>query len=61
MTGPKFLHGDAATPAPSGERPRVAAYDLGSNSFHLPVGKADGQGGLVELAREHEMVRLGAP
>ena len=59
MTGPKFLHGDAATPAPNGERPRVAAYDLGSNSFHLLVAEADGRGGLVELARGHEMVRLG--
>jgi exopolyphosphatase / guanosine-5'-triphosphate,3'-diphosphate pyrophosphatase len=59
MTGPKFLRGDAATPAPNGERPRVAAYDLGSNSFHLLVAEADGQGGLVELARGQEMVRLG--
>jgi len=59
MTGPKFLRGDAATPAPTGERPRVAAYDLGSNSFHLLVAEADGKGGLVELARAQEMVRLG--
>jgi exopolyphosphatase/guanosine-5'-triphosphate,3'-diphosphate pyrophosphatase len=59
MTGPKFLRGDAATPAPAGERPRVAAYDLGSNSFHLLVAEADGQGGLIELARGQEMVRLG--
>jgi exopolyphosphatase / guanosine-5'-triphosphate,3'-diphosphate pyrophosphatase len=59
MTGPKFLHGEAATPAPIGERPRIAAYDLGSNSFHLLVAEADGKGGLVELARGHEMVRLG--
>jgi exopolyphosphatase/guanosine-5'-triphosphate,3'-diphosphate pyrophosphatase len=55
----KFLRGEEATPAPSGERPRVAAYDLGSNSFHLLVAEADGQGGLVELARGQEMVRLG--
>lgn len=40
-------------------RPRVAAYDLGSNSFHLLVAEADGQGGLLELARGQEMVRLG--
>ena len=59
MTGPKFLRGDAATPAPNGERPRVAAYDLGSNSFHVLVAEADGHGGLVELARGQEMVRLG--
>jgi exopolyphosphatase/guanosine-5'-triphosphate,3'-diphosphate pyrophosphatase len=37
----------------------VAAYDLGSNSFNLLVAEADGHGGLVELARGHEMVRLG--
>jgi exopolyphosphatase/guanosine-5'-triphosphate,3'-diphosphate pyrophosphatase len=59
MTGPKFLRGDAATPAPTGDRPRVAAYDLGSNSFNLLVAEADGKGGLVELARGQEMVRLG--
>jgi exopolyphosphatase/guanosine-5'-triphosphate,3'-diphosphate pyrophosphatase len=59
MTGPKFLRGSEATPAEAGDRPRVAAYDLGSNSFHLLVAEADGQGGLVELARGHEMVRLG--
>jgi exopolyphosphatase / guanosine-5'-triphosphate,3'-diphosphate pyrophosphatase len=59
MTGPKFLYGEDATPAPNGERPRIAAYDLGSNSFHLLVAEADGKGGLVELARGHEMVRLG--
>jgi hypothetical protein len=34
MSGLKFLRGgDPATPAPGGDRPRVAAYDLGSNSF----------------------------
>ena len=59
MEGPRFLRGSEATPARAGERPRVAAYDLGSNSFHLLVAEADGQGGLVELARGHEMVRLG--
>ena len=59
MSELKFLHGAAATPAPVGERPRVAAYDLGSNSFHLLVAEADGNGGLVELARGQEMVRLG--
>ncbi|MBN2577355.1 MAG: hypothetical protein JXP73_22520 [Deltaproteobacteria bacterium] len=56
----KFLRGSEATPAQAGEqRPRVAAFDLGSNSFHLLVAEADGQGGLVELARGQEMVRLG--
>ena len=58
----KFLRGGDATPATpgqTGDRPRVAAYDLGSNSFTLLVAEADGQGGLVELARGQEMVRLG--
>jgi exopolyphosphatase/guanosine-5'-triphosphate,3'-diphosphate pyrophosphatase len=59
MIGLKFLRGSEATPAQVGERPRVAAYDLGSNSFHVLVAEADGQGGLVELARGQEMVRLG--
>jgi exopolyphosphatase / guanosine-5'-triphosphate,3'-diphosphate pyrophosphatase len=59
MVGPRFLRGSEVTPAQPGERPRVAAYDLGSNSFHLLVAEADGQGGLVELARGQEMVRLG--
>ncbi len=57
--GPKFIRGSEATPSQAGDRPRVAAYDLGSNAFHLLVAEADGQGGLVELARGHEMVRLG--
>jgi len=59
MAAFKFLRGDDATPAQVGDRPRVAAYDLGSNSFHLLVAEADGNGGLVELARGQEMVRLG--
>jgi exopolyphosphatase / guanosine-5'-triphosphate,3'-diphosphate pyrophosphatase len=59
MSGPKFVRGVAVTPAAGGVRPRVAAYDLGSNSFHLLVAETDGQGGLVELARGQEMVRLG--
>jgi len=59
MFGPKFLRGEDATPAPGGDRPRVAAYDLGSNSFHLLIAEIDDKGGLVELARGQEMVRLG--
>jgi exopolyphosphatase/guanosine-5'-triphosphate,3'-diphosphate pyrophosphatase len=58
MSEPKFLWGDR--PASEGKiRPRVAAFDLGSNSFHLLVAETDGQGGLIELARAQEMVRLG--
>jgi exopolyphosphatase / guanosine-5'-triphosphate,3'-diphosphate pyrophosphatase len=59
MIGPRFLWGNDVTPAEGQDRPRVAAYDLGSNSFHLLVAEADGKGGLVELARGQEMVRLG--
>jgi exopolyphosphatase / guanosine-5'-triphosphate,3'-diphosphate pyrophosphatase len=59
MSEPRFLWGDKATASEGQNRPRVAAYDLGSNSFHLLVAEADGQGGLVELARGQEMVRLG--
>jgi exopolyphosphatase/guanosine-5'-triphosphate,3'-diphosphate pyrophosphatase len=59
MSEPKFLWGDKATASEGKNRPRVAAYDLGSNSFHLLVAEADGEGGLVELARGQEMVRLG--
>ena len=59
MLGPKFLRGDQAPTSEGQGRPRVAAYDLGSNSFHLLVAEADGHGGLVELARGQEMVRLG--
>ena len=59
MSEPKFLWGDKAAASEGQNRPRVAAYDLGSNSFHLLVAEADGEGGLVELARGQEMVRLG--
>lgn len=59
MTSFRFLHGKDAASAQRGDRPRVAAYDLGSNSFTLLVAEADGNGGLVELARGQEMVRLG--
>jgi len=47
-------------PVAAGPRSRVAAYDLGSNSFHLLVAEADGQGGLRLLEQAQEMVRLGA-
>lgn len=36
----------------------VAAIDVGSNSIHMVVVRADGQGGLEVLAREKAMVRL---
>ena len=47
-------------PLAGGPRSRVAAYDLGSNSFHLLVAEANGQGGLLLLEQAQEMVRLGA-
>jgi exopolyphosphatase / guanosine-5'-triphosphate,3'-diphosphate pyrophosphatase len=38
---------------------RIAAIDLGSNSFHLVVVDAEPDGSFVPLAREKEMLRLG--
>jgi exopolyphosphatase/guanosine-5'-triphosphate,3'-diphosphate pyrophosphatase len=38
---------------------RIAALDLGSNSFHLLVVEARLDGSFVPLAREREMLRLG--
>ncbi len=38
---------------------RIAAFDLGSNSFHLIVVEAAADGTFIPLAREKEMLRLG--
>src|SRR5947207_951263 len=38
---------------------RIAALDLGTNSFHLLVVDAHPDGTFVPLAREKEMLRLG--
>ena len=38
---------------------RVAAIDLGSNSFHLLVVDASADGHFVPLARDKEILRLG--
>lgn len=38
---------------------RIAALDLGSNSFHLLVVETRRDGSFVPLAREKEMLRLG--
>ncbi len=38
---------------------RIAAFDLGSNSFHLLVVDAHADGSFVPLVREKEMLRLG--
>ena len=40
-------------------RMRIAALDLGSNSFHLLVADARPDGSFVPLVREKEMLRLG--
>ena len=56
----RFLRKSEQMPLADGPRSRVAAYDLGSNSFHLLVAEADGQGGLLLLEQAQEMVRLGA-
>jgi exopolyphosphatase/guanosine-5'-triphosphate,3'-diphosphate pyrophosphatase len=39
---------------------RIAAFDLGSNSFHLLVADAHPDGTFEEIAREKEMLRLGS-
>src|SRR5262245_18604006 len=49
----------AAQEAP-GECERVAALDVGSNSFHLLVVEIDGAGRVTVVDRVKEMVRLGA-
>ena len=38
---------------------RIAALDLGSNSFHLLVADVHPDGTFVPVAREKEMLRLG--
>ncbi len=39
---------------------RIAAWDLGSNSFHLAVAEAASDGSFVPLAKEKELLGLGA-
>jgi exopolyphosphatase/guanosine-5'-triphosphate,3'-diphosphate pyrophosphatase len=60
MLDPRFSGKLETAAVQTGQRSRVAAYDLGSNSFHLLVVEADGQGGLLPLEQAQEMVRLGA-
>lgn len=38
---------------------RIAAFDLGSNSFHMIVVETRPDGGFVPIAKEREMLRLG--
>jgi exopolyphosphatase / guanosine-5'-triphosphate,3'-diphosphate pyrophosphatase len=51
--------GDDAPSASTPLRPRVAAIDVGSNSFHLLVVEAEPDGGLAVLEHTKEMVRFG--
>ena len=39
---------------------KLAALDLGSNSFHLLVAQTDGQGELTRLGSDKAVLRLGA-
>jgi exopolyphosphatase/guanosine-5'-triphosphate,3'-diphosphate pyrophosphatase len=43
----------------SGPRDRVAAIDCGTNSIRMLIAEADSAGGLVDLDRRLEIVRLG--
>ncbi len=47
-------------PAAAGQRERIAALDLGSNSFHLLIVEVDGRGRVQVVDRAKKMVRLGA-
>ena len=38
---------------------RIAAIDLGTNSFHLLVADASPDGAIVPIVREKEVLRLG--
>jgi len=60
MPDPRLSSSPNKKPGPAGPGSRVAAYDLGSNSFHLLVAEADGRGALLPLEQAQEMVRLGA-
>ncbi|HTO05710.1 MAG TPA: histidine phosphatase family protein [Myxococcota bacterium] len=53
---PKHAFGTGA----EGERVRVGVADLGSTSFHVMVADATPDGHLERVAREREMLRLGA-
>lgn len=58
------VSGVSGEPMPSGlaavpTRERLAAIDIGSNSFHMVVAEVGASGGYRLLGREREMVRLG--
>jgi exopolyphosphatase/guanosine-5'-triphosphate,3'-diphosphate pyrophosphatase len=55
--GVQPLTSPATGDAPAGER--LAAIDIGSNSFHMVVAESAPDGGYRLLGREREMVRLG--
>jgi exopolyphosphatase/guanosine-5'-triphosphate,3'-diphosphate pyrophosphatase len=55
VSGEPVTSGLAAVPT----RERLAAIDIGSNSFHMVVAEVGASGGYRLLGREREMVRLG--
>jgi exopolyphosphatase / guanosine-5'-triphosphate,3'-diphosphate pyrophosphatase len=55
VSGEPIHPGLAAVP----DRERLAAIDIGSNSFHMVVAEVGASGGYRLLGREREMVRLG--
>ncbi len=52
-----MARGDAPTSSPG---MKIAAIDLGSNSFHMVIVETSARGGFRVIAGEKEMVRLGA-
>lgn len=60
MLGPKFITREPGAPPPPPSQPRVAVYDLGSNSFRVLVAAAGPDGNLTVLVDTQEIVRLGA-
>jgi exopolyphosphatase / guanosine-5'-triphosphate,3'-diphosphate pyrophosphatase len=49
----------ASNPMPAAPSAALAAFDLGTNSTRVLVGRSDGDGAVTALARENTITRLG--